>query len=301
MGRRKSKETSGHSVVSHHELRHKLTGDHGTLQRRLAGHAQYQLGDCGLSLTPLVDAAAVLCSPSGHLYEDQAILEYLVTQTQLLKEQQEKALEAQKEAPDAEEEALKKRKAAFDASQKQWTKKQKPTTDATADKAIQAAKQDLKRTSYWLADSQPILKDTTVEAPTSLRPQSPHSGEPLRRKDLWPLKLQFSDKASSGGSKQQIVCSLTGKPIRSNAAIAYWTSKDEPGRVVLEQDGYQQLIVGKSKSAKNSKDSSPKKPKLYCPETNQKIKFTRNLQRSGSSFATSGQATVVSIHRPSMT
>ena len=68
------------------------------------------------------------------------------------------------------------------------------------------AQQDLKRTSYWLADSQPQQQTARVEQPKDLRPPSPHSQEPLRRKDLWPVRLNWE--------KDKLVCSVSGKPLQ---------------------------------------------------------------------------------------
>lgn len=331
---RKSKQASGNAALTHYELRHKLSSDHGTQKLRLAGHAQYQMGSCGLSLTSLVDATTVLCSPSGHLYEDQAILEYLVTQTRHIKEQQEKLEESKLKGNDnsTSEKEMGKRKLAFEASQKDWTKKQRPSPppSASAESMIAKAKQDLKRTSYWLADSQPVVENPQIEAPVSARPVSPHSQEPLRRKDLWPVQLEFLQSGSDNGKKNdnqghhnnnpQVICSLTGKPIRTHAAVAYWTSRESPGRVVLKEDGYEQLIVGgavhKQKKVcdlnvgvgqlsdlneSGKKLLSSPSSALLCPTTNKKIKYTRMLQRSGSSFATSGQDNIVEKYRPTMT
>ena len=321
---RKSKQASGNATLTHYERRHKLTADHGTLERRLAGHAQYQLGDCGLSLTALSDKSRVLCSPSGYLYEDQAILEYLITQTQEIKEKMNKeAVErATKESAvkDEEEVTRAKRKAAFDSSQ-QWMKKNKSSTSSNDASSIivdtEAAKTDLRRTSYWLAEAQPVLTESQSTKVASTRPLSPHSQQPLRRKDLWPVQLEFeksasSTAASSSHDKSLVLCSLTGKPIRTQAAVAYWTTNrctEEPGQVVLQEEGFEQLIVKGGVSTKDSTktDGKPSKKKpdkkqvLYCPRTNLRIKHTRVLQRSGSSFATSGQATVVQTYRPTMT
>ncbi|KAL7562424.1 hypothetical protein ACA910_020566 [Epithemia clementina (nom. ined.)] len=377
---RKSKQASGNATLTHYELRHKLTADHGTLERRLAGHAQYQLGDCGLSLAPLTDASQILCSPSGYLYEDQAILEYLITQTQQRKEQIQKAQGAsvnKSESTNGHDVDHQKRKAAFESSQ-QWMKKPKTlssnpssttTTPSTTKRNTSrsnvvdpvAAQSELRRTSYWLAEAQPVLAEPpSTDVPTSTRPLSPHSQQPLRRKDLWPVQLEFdnheinterrmddqdnnnnnknnnynnnNNNNRQAHTKKRVVCALTGKPIRTQAAIAYWTTSrpsaaiDQPGVVVLKDEAFEQLIVAPAASAeqnhnnnknKNKKDdmdddddddddgkktSKPKTtPTLYCPRTNLKIKQTRVLQRSGSSFATSGQATVVQKYRPTLT
>jgi hypothetical protein len=100
---RKSKQAGGHNPLTYYERNTKFaSSEYGTTSQRLAGHSQYQLGDCALSLTRLTGAPA-LCTPSGYLYSEEAILEYLLTRTQELNEQR-VAFDAQ-EAADAKGDA----------------------------------------------------------------------------------------------------------------------------------------------------------------------------------------------------
>ena len=98
---RKSKQPGGHKPLTHHERTKKFaSSEYGTVSRRLAGHSQYQLGDCALSVTSLLDGgttssdtattatiSTALCSPSGYLYQEAAIVEYLLIRTQDLNRQ----------------------------------------------------------------------------------------------------------------------------------------------------------------------------------------------------------------------
>jgi len=264
---RKSKQAGGHMPLTHYERTKKFaSSEYGTTTKRLAGHSQYQLGDCALSLTKLDETA--LCTPSGYLYSDSAIVEYLLTKTQELKEQQ-AAYERQQAALVKDDgEADRKRRADFEESQKVVKKSKKIDSR-------QVAKQELKRTSYWLADSQPNAVEQTIEKPPE-RPQSPHSQQPLRRKDLWPVHIQWED--------DKFVCAVSGKALNAQDVVCYWTDKKQPGIVVL-QSVYDQLIADTKQ----------------CPNSSRKIKYTRKLQKSGTSFASSGQNVQVQKYRPTIT
>ena len=269
---RKSKQPGGDFPLTHYERTKKFaSSEFGTTTLRLAGHSQYQLGDCALSLTRLQKTA--LCSPSGHLYAEDAILEYLLSKTKELKEQrvaydrQQKQLASTVEADDREE---KKRLAEFQQAQR-VVKKQKVTDQQ------QVALQDLKRTSYWLADAQPAAVDAAPLDQPPDRPVSPCSRQPLRRKDLWPIELSWQE--------DKLTCAVSGKSFQSQAATtAYWTDKKKPGTLVLT-NVYDKLLKNEG----------------ICPNTNRKIKYTRALQLSGSSFANSNNVAVVKKYRPTIT
>src|SRR3569832_2322770 len=167
---RKSKQAGGNLPLTHYERTKKFaSSEYGTTRKHLSGHSQYQLGDCALSLAPLGDSALV--TPSGYLYAKDAILEYLLTQTQLLKEQQaafeRQQLELQSQSLVEDD---RKRAAQSDlfATAQSVIKKQK-TVDEREKKL-----QDLKRTSYWLADSQTVAATSEpLEKPPD-RPLSPY-------------------------------------------------------------------------------------------------------------------------------
>jgi hypothetical protein len=114
-------------------------------------------------------------------------------------------------------------------------------------------------------------------SPPPTRPLSPITQEPLRRKDLWPVALQWQEN--------KLVCAISGKSFQTQtAATVYWTDKTKPGTLVLT-DIYQQLLEGPA----------------ICPNTNRKIKYTRELQQSGSSFANSEQTVQAKKYRPTIT
>jgi nitric oxide synthase-interacting protein len=267
---RKGKQVGGHMPMSHFERTKKFaSSEHGTVKKRLAGHSQYQIGDCALSVSRLGDAA--LCSPSGYLYNESAILEYLLQKTKDLKREQGEYDEQERVAAAPDDSEQKKRVAAFEDTQQGVIKKSR------VEDAKRAATDDLKRVSYWLADAQPdVAKPSPLLAPTSDRPASPMSGEPLKRKELWPVALKWQDS--------KLVCAVCGKTLQNGQVLAYWIDKKIPGTMVL-QSVYDELIQDTNR----------------CPLTDKKIKYTRSLQKSGSSFASSGQVVEVSKYRPTIT
>jgi hypothetical protein len=279
---RKSKQAGGNFPLTHYERTQKFkSSEYGTTSKRLAGHSQYQLGDCALSLSRLSDTnnsnsstGTALCTPSGYLYAQDAILEYLLTKTQELKEQQvaydrQEAQELETK-DDEQKNKDKKRQADFQQSQK-VVKKQKVIDSK------EMALQELKRTSYWLADSQPDAVAPVKLSPPPSRPLSPITQEPFRRKDLWPVTLLWQD--------DKLVCAVSEKSIQTLApATVYWTDKKKPGTLVLTEV-YNQLL----------------KETAICPHTSRKIKYTRQLQQSGSSFASSGQNLQAKVYRPTIT
>jgi nitric oxide synthase-interacting protein len=275
---RKSKQVGGHFPLTHYERTKKFaSSEYGTVQKRLAGHSQYQLGQCALTTTQLPEDGDddVLCGSSGYLYRKSAILEYLLTKTQELKRQREAYERQQLEkaaAEDVTEEKEKERKDGFLEAQRVVKKRKREDEKVSA-------KADLKRTSYWLAEAQPAsVKVEQIEEPPE-RPPSPVTGRPLRRKDLWPVSVKWDD------DRKRVVCAVSGKTVKaSNEVTAYWTDKKEPGTIVLKTV-YDEL-VGDTKR---------------CPVTSKKIKCVRQLQQSGSSFASSGQNVEVKKYRPTIT
>jgi nitric oxide synthase-interacting protein len=266
---RKSKQPGGNFPLTQHERTKKFaSSEYGTTAQRLAGHSQYQLGDCGISLTKLKDTDAVCCTPSGYLYAQDAIVEYLLTQTQELKEQR-AAYERQQASRHGEDDEKQKQ------IQQQFEETQQVIRKRKAVDEKETAKQAVLKSSYWLAEAQPETVEAVLPLPPE-RPLSPHSQEPLRRKDIWPVALKWDDK--------NIVCEVSDKTIQYQPATAYWVDKKKPGKVV-STSVYNQLI----------------QENKICPITSQKIKFTRPLQQSGSSFASSSQGVQVKKYRPTIT
>jgi hypothetical protein len=351
---RKSKQAGGNLPLTHYERTQKFaaSSEYGTISQRLAGHAQYQLGDCALTTQRLVandDGTATktdttaenvnaiaLCSPSGYLYAESAIVEHLLQETIRLRHAQQTRQAALKQEQHAVLEArqhqAQKRLAEFRASQSVVAKKSRSNQQGSD------AKSELHRVSYWLSSAQPVAQSTTPTAAAAAassastttatstalvaalpaaavdggtttktapheatdaisftttgndtipreRPVSPMTGAPLRRKDLWPVALTWTTETA----KPLLVCAVSHKTIPSGAAVvAYWTSKSaskQPGRLVL-QATFDELSCSTTRT---------------CPRTDARIAHVRVLQKSGSSFAASGQAVTASHYRPTIT
>jgi nitric oxide synthase-interacting protein len=281
---RKSKQAGGNLPLTHYERTKKFaSSEYGTTVKRLSSASQYQIGECALSLSPL-DSGSALVSPSGYLYDKNAILEYLLTQTYLLKDRQVAYESQQKEILVREESAksetdTKRSAEALILEAHSVVKKQKVVDSR------QHQQNELKRTSYWLADSQSDAKDRLLEKPPE-RPLSPHSQQPLKRKDLWMVRLTYDEGAGevNRSSKKALVCAISGKALMGEVT-AYWTDKKhEDGAVVLTKV-FQDL----------SRDGK------VCPLTSRKIRSVRSLQKSGSSFAASGQTVEVKKYAPTIT
>jgi ATPase subunit of ABC transporter with duplicated ATPase domains len=241
---------------------------YGTTAARLGQGSQLTFGDCALSLHPAKEQP--VATPSGFVYERASILEYLLTKTQELKQQQQEYEQwlAQQENEKTQEDQ-KKRKAQveqFEDSQKVVTIKKQKVDEANP----------LKRTSYWLAEFQPESDEKAAVPPPPKRPPSPMSKQPLRRKDLIELDLKRN-------SQDQVLCAVSEKSIVSQQALALITKSGTPAQVVLEQV-YNDL--GKERT---------------CPVTGKKITKILKLQTGGSSFAAGGGVVEARTYRPTMT
>jgi nitric oxide synthase-interacting protein len=269
---RKSKQAGGHNPLTYHERKHYANdSSYGTTTARLGQDSQYKFGYCGLSLHPAVDHP--VATPSGFIYERSTLLEYLLTKTQALKQEQ-AAYDQWKVQHEQEQhsEQDKKRKAdveKFEAAQKVESAKKRKTED-----------NPLLRSSYWLAQSQPE-KDKKLEAdmkPPPKRPPSPNSQQPLRRKDLIDLDLKWN-------SDHQVLCAISEKTIHTQQALALIPKKDGKAQVVLE----------------SVYDDLGDNPERACPVTGKKLSKILRLQKGGSSFASHDGAVEAKQYRPTMT
>jgi nitric oxide synthase-interacting protein len=263
---RKSKQAgSGHLPLTNYE-RKLYSKEHGTQTQRLSGTSQHTFGHCALGLVPAEEEP--VATHSGYIYERAAILEYLLTKTQELKQQQADydRQVAQEQTTHQQEQDTRKRAAVekFQDSQKVVVAKKQKTDTVNP----------LKQTSYWLSEFQPQTSQVTTLVAPPKRPPSPNSQQPLRLKDLIPLDLKRNED-------NQVICAISQKSITAQPALAL-IPKAGPAQVVLQQV-YQDL--GNDK---------------VCPITGAKIKWILQLQTGGSSFASAGKVEA-STYRPTMT
>ena len=263
---RKSKQAgSGHLPLTNYE-RKLYSKEHGTQTQRLGGTSQDTFGHCALGLVPAKEEP--VATHSGYIYERAPILNYLLTKTQELKQQQadyERQV-AQEQTTHQQEQDTRKRAAVekFEDSQKVVAAKKQKTDIVNP----------LKATSYWLSEFQPQTSQVTTLVAPPKRPPSPNSQQPLRLKDLIPLDLKRNED-------DQVICAISQKSITTQPALAL-IPKSGPAQVVLQQI-YQDL--GNEK---------------VCPVTGAKIKRILQLQTGGSSFASTGKVEA-STYRPTMT
>lgn len=271
MGRKSKQAGTGHLPLTNHEIKEYSKHAYGTTTARLGQDSQYTFANCCLSLHPAKDRP--VATPSGFIYERSAILEYLLAKTQGLKKEQQEyeawTTQQAKEGLHDEEKRQRAQLEAFEDSQK-----------VVVSKKRKVEINPLKRTSYWLAESQPEAAGGGGpgggRTPPPKRPPSPNSRNPLRRGDLIELELQRN-------SDDQVQCAVSEKSITTQQALALVTRSDQPARVVLEQV-YNDL--GKEK---------------VCPVTGRKITKIVKLQRGGSSFASNGGVIEAKKYRPTMT
>ena len=111
MARKSGKASSGHlPLTSHERTQYSKGSKYGTTAARLGGASQLSFGHCALSLHPAKEQP--VATTSGFVYERAAILEYLLTKTQELKQQQrEYERHLQQVLHNEEQEEKKKRKA----------------------------------------------------------------------------------------------------------------------------------------------------------------------------------------------
>lgn len=313
---RKSKQPGGHNPLTYHERKSKLA-DYGTEKRRLGADSQLQFGDCCLGLVPAVDPVA---TPSGHIYSREAILTYLLNKTQELKDAKAK-YEAQlksdankQQQQDESKQVLAitnfchKDQGSSQLSTEQHSQSYNHNLSRKIDnQSKEELQRGLKRTSYWLCDSQPedytskAKEEERRKAPPD-RPPSPMSGQPLRRKDLISITLQRENDTDGGkASKDQVghrggkcVCAVSLKAITTQPAIAI-----KPSGAVMLKDVYDSLVVGKKKKDKESSSSSKKRA---CPVTGKtfKDKDVIMLQKGTSGYAASGEV-FAKKYKPTLT
>mmetsp|Transcript_2148 Transcript_2148/g.2577 ORF Transcript_2148/g.2577 Transcript_2148/m.2577 type:complete len:293 (-) Transcript_2148:4211-5089(-) len=292
MPRRKSKQPRGNMPLTYGE-KAKLLRAYGTNSVRLGTDSQIKFGDCCLSLTKAEDP---VITPSGHIYSRESIVSYLLTKTQELRQAKlkydaqisadclKKSQEEKKECVKAAQIFLLKDQGSTHLSKEDHSStfvkslKRKIDTESKP-----TGKEKLQKSSYWLSEAQPQY---TVESheevirmnPPPERPSSPMSGEPLRLKNLIPIKLQRDE---SNTLDPKCLCAVSNKAITTQSVIVI----KKTGIVILK-DVYDKIV----------------KPSMVCPITGKKIKEKDvvNLNKCATGFAASGEV-VAKKYKPTLT
>jgi len=302
---RKGKQPGGHNPLTYHEAK-RLT--YGTQTARLGTDSQRKFGYCCLSLGPARDPVT---TPSGHIYSREAIVAYLLTKTKELKAKQaatqmklatrekQQQKEAQLSLEQQNQEFLVKDQGALQHSKSAHATafttnlKKEICIDSKEEKRKQLAK-----TSFWLAEFNPEAKETLstnigTKRSEQLRPASPMTGEPLRLKDLVPIRLQREDSSTSP-ENVRFVCAVSGKVITTQPAVAI-----QKTGVVMLTSLYEDLVkegrASKKKRKREGENSgdvgASSNNVMICPVTGQKFieKDVIHLQKAASGFAASGK------------
>jgi len=221
---RHQRNATASSVYTYHERRkdQKQSG-YGSLQERLSKDAIKNFDCCCLTLQPCRDP---VITPDGHLYDKEAILEYLVHQkretAKQLKEYDRQKNKQAKEAMElssiAKEEQRKKFISLESTPSRASIGNEAPAGSSTSD-SISNMEGDKKNQlpSFWLPTLIGSVKESAVEKP-SFKICCPMSGKPLKFKDLTAVNFTVADdkKESSSFSKDRYVCAVT-KDILTNS------------------------------------------------------------------------------------
>mmetsp|Transcript_7679 Transcript_7679/g.11393 ORF Transcript_7679/g.11393 Transcript_7679/m.11393 type:complete len:294 (+) Transcript_7679:75-956(+) len=289
------KHSKNNGDATHFRYHEKVKAGLGSICQRLGAESQLPFGYCSLSLQPVSDAVV---SPSGHIYEREAILEYLLKKTKELKRQaklfdEEQAKLAAEEASRREEErgrelekfaadvegvsSLVKRKAsAVEEKQSYMASRQKIIDDTDRETDMKR----LKEISPWIPQFTPGAAPAPVKRP-SKRPPSPNTQRPLRASDLVPLNMHREDDQGEGKSGAvKFICPVSRKTITSQKAVAIRNTNEIMLESVAKELAY---------------------PTMTCPVTGKK--FTRAdvipLTQAASAFASTGQVEAKK-YRPNM-
>lgn len=283
------------SVSGHFRYDEKKKANTGTITQRLGTDSQLPFGYCCLSVTPVEDA---VISPSGHMYEREAILEYLLKKTKDLKKQAKLFEKQQAQLRDDEEKKMReegdselnkfvdsaegvatlvKRKSSEIESNNSYMESRKRVIDDTSrDKKIK----DLRQVAPWIPQFTPEAEASAIKAPPK-RPPSPMTGRPLKTSDLIPIQMtreSGGDAGSSGAVK--FMCPVSRKTITSQKVIAIKNTHQIMLESVAKELAY---------------------PTMTCPVTGTKFREADiiPLSQSASGFASTG-AVEAKKYRPAL-
>jgi nitric oxide synthase-interacting protein len=298
---RKSKQPGGHNPLTYSERKRLKSSGYGTQSTRLTTASQLPFGHCCLSSSSAVEAVS---TPSGHIYEREAIVSYLLEKSRELKREKREwdklRLGVEERRVQWEEDERKKEVDRFVRKDQgavavgagalvvRDTAVNTAAAATPSTTSSQPKENSLKQVSYWLSESQPQHKkhqaiysgefdyQKELEAlppPPPDRPPSPMSGEPLKLKQLIPLHLHRE--------KDRVLCSVSQKQITTQPVVCIRTS----GQVMLKSV-YEELA----------------KPSMVCPVTSRKFKEgdVLGLVCGKSGFAASG-VVVAKKYNPTLT
>lgn len=291
-----SRHSKNSSDATHFRYHEKVQAGVGSITQRLGTDSQQPFGHCCLCLAPVEDA---VISPSGHMYEREVILEYLLKKTKELKkqakmyaQQQEQAVEDERHRQEAAGEAVvnkfvetvegvenvvKRKASELEAKNSYFESRKRVIDDTSRDEKQQA----LRQVAPWLPSFTPEAAATAIKAPPK-RPPSPMTGRPLKVADLTPVNMtrESDSKASAVGESVKFICPVSRKTITSQKVVAI----KKTNQIMLES-------VAKELAY----------PTMTCPVTGKKFQMSDVVQvaQVASGFASTGKVEAKK-YRPSM-
>ena len=286
---RASRNASNRGFHSHAE---KAKGFGGSIKAHLTTEQHLPFGYCCLCLKPAIDPVV---SPSGHIYEKEVILQYILTKTQELKKQTIKnpnnnnnlVLINKNEDSKQEEDKFKQKQQEFmnkadcianknilkEDEKSYQTEERSKLIDDTDNEKKQVA---LKHANPFMPQFQPSSSTITPKNTSKQRPSSPMSGKPIRSKELISLNIEKETK----NDDIRVVCSVSKKTITSQKVIVIKSTG-----ILMLKSVYIDLKLNES---------------LQCPVTNKKFKKSDviELVRAGSGFAGCGTQVEAKVWRP---
>lgn len=304
---RHSKNNTANAFHSRHEFKE---AGYGSKKARLGKDAQMPFGHCALSLAPAVDPVA---SPSGDIYCRECIYKYLLDQKRKLKRARQRYEEQVAELQDEQAEA---KRAEADKRLQEFISANNDTSSADvfrAKSALETAderksndrlakldeeaknkeamgqlqrrfiarsevntKEELKRTSFWVPQSQPTAAAAKLKKPDKAPRDPMHPNKFLKLKHLIKVNFRVDPEAKLGAAAKAgtFICAVTRKPITHQKAVLLRPS----GEVILESC-LKTVVL----------------PTMRCPITNKRLKKHDivHLTAGGTSFSAHNKVVAV--------
>nr|XP_045603574.1 nitric oxide synthase-interacting protein homolog [Procambarus clarkii] len=236
----------------------------------------------------------MLCVSDGHLFDKEAILEYIISkkneirrqikeyEKQCKKEQRELEELGEAENRSRVEKFLKTETAVSSASQAAQGPSSSSRSSGSSVSNMVAGR-DKKLPSFWIPSLTPGNKESKLQKPENII-YCPLSGRPLKAKDLIDVKFTLAvdpgDKGSLDGKSERYKCPVTGDILRNNVPC-----------VVLKPTG--DVVTKECAETLIKKD-------MIHPLTGGKLteKDIIPMQRGGTGFATANDQLMSKKARP---
>jgi len=253
---RHGKNATASSVYSYQErCKDSRQSGYGTLHERLGADSMKPFDCCSLTLQPCREP---LISAQGFIFDKESILNYIIDQKKGFKrkmkiweqqmkmdtekvesklkkkedEQKEKFISIETtpahlkipETPSASSRALKRRFSDEDSRQPSSSKK--PVSNAFVSVSNMAGEKAKQWNSFWVPELSTTAEATKVEKP-SQKIVCPLSGNPLKFKDLMPVKFTPIDDSDQGdhsrmvGKLHRYMCPITRDILTNTSRCAY--------------------------------------------------------------------------------